>query len=336
MHYQVDILAVEGCYLSCAAGFADVLQAANAHLRQQQGPNGRPFAWRFVSAGGGAVAASNGLAIKTEPLRGQRHADVIFVPAIHYPGFKPFARFLDAHGAVYDWLRTQWQRGASIGANCTGTFVLAQSGLLDGRTATTTWWLDRQFRSRYPRVDLQYKSVLTEVDRLLCAGATATYLLQAVRIVERCMGPALAAETARSMLIDVSQTGHVPYLPLLVQTRHGDSLVERAQHWLRQHMAEDVSMAALARAVGASERTLARRFVVALAETPLAHLQALRLDAARALLEVGDLSVQTVAIQVGYSDASSFTRLFREGFGLTPGAYRRRFQAIPNGPGHPG
>ncbi len=333
MPHQVDILAVEGCYMSCAAGLADVLQAANAHLRQQQGPSGQPFAWRFVSANGGAVATSNGLTIATEPLRGVRRADVIFVPAIHYLGFKPFVGFLDAQGPIYDWLRTQWETGAVIGANCTGTFVLAQSGLLDGRTATTTWWLDRQFRSRYPRVDLQYKSVLTEVDRLLCAGATATYLLQAVRIVERFMGPALAAETARSMLIDVSQTGHIPYLPLLAQTRHGDSLVERAQHWLRQHMAGDVSMAALAQAMGAGERTLARRFGAALGETPLAHLQALRLDAARALLEAGDLSVQAVATQVGYSDASSFTRLFREGFGLSPGAYRRRFQAVRKGPG---
>ena len=323
---SVAILAVEGCYVSCAAGFADVLQAANAHLRQQQGARSLPFEWTFVSSAGGQVPASNGMHIDTKPLGSRRRFDAVVVPAIHYPGFKRFADFLDRQSAIYGWLRAQWAAGAWIGANCTGTFMLAQAGLLDGRAATTTWWLDRQFRSRYPQVDLHYRSVLTESDRLVCAGATATYLLQAIRMVDRFMGPHLASQCARSMLIDVSQTGHLPYLPLLTQARHADSLVERAQGWLQKNMAGDVMMPDLARELAVSERTLERRFGAAVGQTPLGYLQAVRLDAARALLEAGDMSVQSIAAQVGYSDASSFSRLFRESFGLSPGAYRRRFQ----------
>jgi transcriptional regulator GlxA family with amidase domain len=322
----VAILCVDGCYVSCAAGFADVLQAANAHVRQQQGVASQAFEWRFVSAAGGAVAASNGMSLATEMLGSRKRFDVVVVPAIHYPGFKPFIRFLDAQAAIYQWLRAQWDAGAWIGANCTGTFLLAQSGLLDERAATTTWWLDRQFRSRYPKVDLHYRSVLTETDRLVCAGATATYLLQAIRIVELSMGPHIASQCAKSMLIDVSRTGHIPYLPLLTPAKHADSMVERAQHWLQKHMAHDVSISDLARELAVSDRTLVRRFSAAVGESPLAYLQAVRLDAARSLLEAGDMSVQSVALQVGYSDPSSFSRLFRQGFGLSPGAYRRRFQ----------
>lgn len=196
----VAILCVEDCYASCAAGFADVLQAANAHLRQQQGAAARPFEWSFVAAFGGPIAASNGMHIETSPLGCRDRFDVVIIPAIHYPGFKPFVRFLDQQTAVYDWLRSQWKAGAWIGANCTGTFVLAQSGLLDGVAATTTWWLDR------------------------------------------------------------------------------------------------------------------------------AYLQAVRLEAARALLEAGDMPVHAVAAQVGYNDASSFSGLFKQGVGLSPVAYRRRFQ----------
>ena len=321
----VAILAVEGCYLSCAAGFADVFQAANAHLRQQQGATHRHFEWTFVSANGGHVAASNGMKIDTQRIARHRRFDVVAVPAIHYPGFKPFVQFLDQQTAAYDWLHSQWNAGAWVAANCTGTFMLAQSGLLDGRVATTTWWLDRQFRSRYPKVDLHYKSVITETDRLVCAGATATYLLQAIRIVEMFMGPHIASQCAKSMLIDVSHTGHLPYLPLLTQTKHADSTVERAQHWLQKNMARDITMPELARKVAVSDRTLLRRFAAAIKQTPLGYLQALRLDAARALLEVGDMSIQAVAVQVGYNDVSSFSRLFRQGFGLSPGAYRRRF-----------
>jgi transcriptional regulator GlxA family with amidase domain len=322
----VAILAVEGCYLSCAAGFADVLQAANAHLRQQRVPDGRLFEWRFVSAEGGPVPASNGMAIATRPLGACSAVDAAVVPAIHYPGFKAFVRFLDGQGAVYEWLRTQWAAGAWVGANCTGTFLLAQSGLLDGREATTTWWLDRQFRSRYPKVDLHYRSVLTETDRLACAGATATYLLQAIRLVDRFAGPQIATQAAKSMLIDVSRTGHLPYLPLLTQPAHSDSMVERAQDWLQRNMARDVSMSDLARAMSVSDRTLVRRFGAAIGQTPLGYLQAVRLDAARALLEAGDMPVQSVAANVGYGDASSFSRLFGRTYGLSPGAYRRRFQ----------
>lgn len=323
---HVAILCVEGCYVSCAAGFADVLQAANAHLRQQQGASCRPFEWSFVSAEGGQVAASNGMHIDTQPLGWRRSFDVVVVPAIHYPGFKPFVRLLDRQSTIYEWLRSQWIAGAWIGANCTGTFMLAQAELLDGRAATTTWWLDRQFRSRYPKVNLHYRSVLTEADRLVCAGATATYLLQAIRIVDTFMGPHIAAECAKSMLIDVSQTGHIPYLPLLTPAKHADSIVERAQHWLQKNMASEISITDLAREVAVSDRTLLRRFSAAIGQTPLGYLQAIRLDAARALLEAGDMTVQSVALHVGYSDASAFSRLFRQGFELSPGAYRRRFR----------
>ena len=130
---HVAILAVEGCYVSCAAGFADVLQVANVHLRQQQGQDCRPFEWRFVSPEGGSVAASNGMQIETQSYDRRARFDIIAIPAIHYPGFKPFVQFLDRQIETYEWLRSQWNAGAWIGANCTGTFMLAQSGLLDGR-----------------------------------------------------------------------------------------------------------------------------------------------------------------------------------------------------------
>lgn len=323
---KVAILAVEGCYLSCAAGFADVLQVANVHLRQQQGSSAPAFEWYFVSPGGRPVLTSNGVEIATRPLDAFPAADVILIPAIHYPGFKPFVRFLGQQAETLAWLRAQWNAGAWVGANCTGTFLLAQSGLLDGKAATTTWWLSQQFRSLFPKVDLQFRSVLTEGDRLICAGATATYLLQVIRMIEQFMGPAIAGQSAKSMLIDVSHTSQVPYVPLLTETRHADSVVERAQQWLQKNMAREISLADLARAVAVSERTLSRRFTLATGQTPHGYLQSLRLEAARALLEVGDLPVQAVAVQVGYSDVSSFTRLFRQAVGLTPGSYRRRFQ----------
>jgi transcriptional regulator GlxA family with amidase domain len=328
---RIGILCFKDTYLSCAAGFADVLGVGNVHLREAR-VQAEPFECMFLSETGGPVSANGGLSIGTQAAATVGVLDVVVIPAIHYPGYKHFARFLDERDETYAWLNSQWRRGAWIGANCTGTFLLAQSGLLDGRPATTTWWLDRQFRSRYPKVDLQFRSVLIEAERLLCAGATATFMLQSIRIIQEFAGPSVAAQAARTLLIDISQTGQLPYLPLLAETRHGDALVERAQGWLDTNMTRDITISGVARAVSVSERTLVRRFTSAVGQSPLEYLQSIRLQAARALLETSDMNVQEIAHQIGYQDASSFGRLFRRGIGISPGAYRHRFQALTSLP----
>lgn len=323
---RAAILAFDECYASSVGGFADILQVANSHLRRQQGTAAAQFEWRFVSSSGNAIVASNGLQLQTHKLEPHGRFDLVFIPSLHYGGRDRFDLILDQQAETSDWLIAQWRAGAWVAANCTGTFVLAQTGLLDGRTATTTWWLESQFRAKYPKVDLQLRSVITESDRLICAGASASYLLQAIRTIERFAGPAIASQTAKSLLIDVSQTSQVPYLPLLAERTHSDSLVQRAQHWLQSNMTKEIRISELARALAVSDRTLIRRFKAALEQTPLAYLQDLRLEAARALLETGDQSVDVIANQVGYNDTSSFSRLFRERIGMSPGAYRSRFQ----------
>ncbi|QOH38289.1 helix-turn-helix domain-containing protein [Burkholderia cepacia] len=128
------------------------------------------------------------------------------------------------------------------------------------------------------------------------------------------------------MLIDVSQTKQLPYLPLLADKEHADSLVHRAQYWLQKNMTKDVKMSEMAHELGVSERTIIRRFRAALNQPPLRYLQNLRIEAARGLLEAGDLSLERITAQVGYSDTSSFCRLFKDKVGLSPGAYRDRFR----------
>ena len=324
--YRAAILSYDDCYASNLGGFADVLQIANSHLRRQFGASTAQFEWRFVSTDGQPVTASNGLQFNTQQIRPREKFDLVFIPSAHYAGSKAFDRLLARQTAACNWLAAQWRTGAYLAANCTGTFVLAETGLLDGRPATTSWWLADQFRSRFPRVDLQLEPVITEADRLICAGASASYLLQTVHIIERFSGPLIASQCAKTMLIDVSQTKQTPYLPLLTDKAHADSLVHRAQHWLQKNMAKDVKMSEMATALSVSERTIIRRFQAALNQSPLRYLQTLRIETARGLLEGGDLNVEQIAVQVGYNDTSSFCRLFREKVGISPGTYRNRFR----------
>jgi transcriptional regulator GlxA family with amidase domain len=322
---RAAILVLDGCYASSAGGFADILQVANAHLKKQQGSTARCFEWKFVSMDGEPAKASNGLTLHAVKPGAREKFDLVFVPSLHYGGHREFARLLQAQSEATRWLQAQWSRGALLAANCTGTFILAQTGLLDGRVATTTWWLEAQFRTRFPHVDLQLRPVITNVDRLMCAGASASYLLEAVHVVEHFSGPVIASQCAKSMLIDVSQTTQTPYLPLLVDRQHADALVQRAQHWLQNNMAKQFRLSQLADQLVVSERTLIRRFSAALGQSPLTYLQHLRIDTARALLESGSLGVESIAAHVGYADASSFSRLFTQRVGLSPAKYRSRF-----------
>ncbi|RQR27569.1 GlxA family transcriptional regulator [Burkholderia sp. Bp9142] len=327
--HRAAILAYDDCYASSLGGFADILQIANSHLRRQLGDATSQYEWRFVSPTGQPVRTSNGLEVNTLSIRPREKFDLVFVPSAHYASSKAFDKLLASQSTACDWLVTQWNSGACLAANCTGTFVLAETGLLDGRPATTTWWLAEQFRSKFPRVNLQLEPVITEADRLICAGAQSSYLLQTVRIVERLSGPTIASQVAKTMLIDVSQTKQTPFLPLLADKAHADSLVHRAQHWLQKHMTKEVRMSEMASELGVGERTLIRRFQAALDQAPLRYLQSLRIEAARGLLEAGDLNVEAIAAKVGYIDASSFSRLFKEKVGLSPGAYRGRFRRHP-------
>ncbi|NWL45139.1 transcriptional regulator [Pseudomonas hunanensis] len=319
------ILLYDGCYASSAGGVADILQVANAHLAQNVAAHLR-YSWDFISMDGGAVAASNGLAFSTRKPLADEQFDFVYIPASHYRGYKHFVDLLASLGATYDWLTKQWSNGAQLAATCTGTFLLAKTGLLDGRTATTTWWLEEQFRSWFPNVDLQMKSILTEVDGLFCAGALSSYHLQSIKLIERYSGASLASLCAKSMLIDVSQTLQTPYLPLLANRAHTDTVVLRAQAFMQENLAGRIRLADLADRLAVSERTLIRRFNNVLGQSPVSYLQNLRIEAARSLLETGEMQIESVAEAVGYQDNSSFVRLFRERLGLTPGAYRKKFR----------
>lgn len=322
----VAILGFDDSYASVIGGFADMLQVANAHMSRQGMPTSGLFEWHFISQSGQPVRTSNGFELAMRPLPQNQNYDLVFIPSLHYRGWQHFQQFLANQVTVREWLIKQWEQGAWLCANCTGTFVLADTGLLDNRTATTTWWLEGHFRERFPKVDLQMRPLVTESERLVCGGAHATFLLQSIHVLTQFAGKAIAMQCARSMLIDLTQTTQTPLQPLIADNTHNDPLIQQAQKWLQDHLAEQIRMKDLATRLAVSERTLIRRFNNVLELSPLTYLQNLRIDTARALLEAGDLSTERIAQYVGYSDISSFSRLFRERVGFTPGAYRARFQ----------
>lgn len=320
---NIAFLLPERFFAGGVTGTLDLLYLANRLLSSEGGPM---FSWRLLSENGAPATSSTGLAFNADGSYDEADtADVIFLPGIAFDGIPTFEKSLSSYVPLISRLRTWHDKGRLIAANCTGVALAAESGILDGRPATISWWLATWFQGRYPKVRLELHALLTETENLLCSGATTSYLNLALRLVERFAGADLALRCARLMLVDMHRCSQAPYTTLQQYSGHNDPLVARCQEWLQEHLAEPFRLDALTAAVGASERTLMRRFRLALSDTPLHYLQQMRLFAARRLLESTPLSLDQIVAKVGYADVSTFRRLFKRELQCSPGEYRRRF-----------
>ncbi len=207
----------------------------------------------------------------------------------------------------------QWSDGgALVGAACTGTFVLADTSLLDGLSATTSWWLAPLFRERYPHVKLEESRMVVGSSRFVTAGAALAHNDLALWVVRR-SSPALAALVARYLVIDPRPSQAVFMIP--DHLMHTDPLIERLEQWARYRLAEGFSLGAAASATGTSERTLARRLKAVLGKTPLSYFQDIRVERAVHLLQTSNDSTDQIAAQVGYANGVSLRALLRRRLG---------------------
>ena len=279
----------------------------------------------LLSRGGGAVQLSPRVSVDTQamPARLDGYAAVIV------PGF--FAGNVDG---LIEQVRTTWQPLIArlralpdetlVAASCCGTFVLGESGLLDGINATTIWWLQEEFRRRYPQVRLDADQTLADGGRCLTAGAMTAHTDLSLHVLRRLFGAALARQVGAIMLVDGARTSQRPFMTL--RKDFDDPLIQQAADWLAARAAEVVSTPALADALHVSYRTLHRRFQAAAGMAPLAYVQELRVEQAKEMLESTLMSVEQIVGEVGYSDVSAFRRLFSKRAGLSPAQYRQRFR----------
>ena len=256
-----------------------------------------------------SVKTAHGLNVPVRAIGG-RAPDVVVLPAI---GFKmpealeaalsrPDIR--DAADALKRWSRL----GSTMTAACIGTFVLAEAGLLDGRRATTTWWLAPLFRKRYPDVLLDESNMIVKSDRVVTAGAALSHMDLALWLV-RSVSPQLASLTAKYLIVDTraSQSAYA----LADHLIHDDPVVRRFEEWARSRLSRGFSLDEAAKAVGASKRTLARHLESVLGKTPLSYFQSLRVERAVHLLKTGSASVDEIAARVGYADGATLRLLLR-------------------------
>jgi transcriptional regulator GlxA family with amidase domain len=316
---RVDILALDGVFDLGLSAILDAFQTAN-ELIEISGLAVSRFDLKVVGVRK-SVKTSHDLRVPVND-GGGRTPDCVVVPAIGYKMPGPLEAALgrpdvrDATAALRQWSR----RGATMAAACIGTFVMAESGLLDHQHATTTWWLAPLFRKRYPEVLLDESNMIVKSDRFVTAGAALGHLDLALWLI-RSASPQLASLTAKYLIID-SRPSQSAYA-LTDHLVHSDPLVQRFESWARARLARGFSLDEAARAVGASKRTLARRMQGVLGKSPLSYFQSLRVERAVHLLKTSDASVEEVAERVGYADGATLRTLLRRRLNLGVKEIRR-------------
>ncbi len=223
------------------------------------------------------------------------------------------------------WLRRQHARGACLCSVCAGAFLLARTGLLDGRNATTHWNLAAQFQQSHPQVRLNARKMLIDDRDLITAGGVTAYFDLALHLVRKFGSAELAAACSKFLLIDPQRNSQVPYQSAQFPKSHGDTAILRLQDYLEHNYSRRFALEQMEKIAGLGQRTLLRRFRSATGDSPIMYLQRIRIEAARRQLELSGDSIEEIAAKSGYEDASSFTRLFKRLTGMTPGGYRRKF-----------
>ena len=251
-----------------------------------------------------------------------RDADLIIVPGLGTASADELDAKLKSPTCqrLRDMLVEAFESGAMLAAPCASTFLLADTGLLNGRRATTTWWLAPLFRRRYPEVELVTDEIVVADWPIATAGAAMAQMDLMLAIVSRFAGPSLAKACANYLLLD-ERRSQVPFMAIAYLANQ-DSKIAKAERWVRDNIARDFTVDELAEAVALAPRTFARRVAATCGVPPIQFVQRIRIETSRYLLETTRLSVDEVARRVGYAEPSTLRRLIRRATKHSPGHLR--------------
>lgn len=319
-------MALPDAVISTLAGIYDVMNGVALMGLSSPGAN-PPFQIEILGEEVGALTLASGVPINVQrSIEDVRACDIVIVPSV----------LLNAAGwekgrypRLVDWVRRMHEGGARLCSACSGIFLLAETGLFDGREATVHFGYARAFASLYPAVTIFPERVLVVSgphEELVSSGASTTWHDMVLYLIAHHAGATTAQEVSRLFALQWHQDGLAPYITFEGRNDHGDGEIRSAQAWLSSHFSVSNPVDQMIKRSKLAERTFKRRFSAATGLTPIDYVQRLRVEDAKRRLERTDAPVDEISWRVGYEDAAFFRRLFKRTTGMAPGAYRRRFQ----------
>ncbi|CAG0936262.1 HTH-type transcriptional regulator CdhR [Thermoflexales bacterium] len=328
---HVSLVALPDAGISTLSGIFDVMNEFT--FRGMPGAKAgaqAPFHIEIVGETAGPLKLASGIPITVQRAITEIEAtDIVIVPSVwlrHERWEK--GRYPD----LVAWLHRMYDRGAVLCSACSGIFLLAETGLFDGKDATVHYNYARAFAATYPAVPIHPERVLIISglrEELVSSGASMAWHDLALYLIARYAGATTAQVVARSFALQWHQDGLAPYIVFEGKRDHGDADILSAQQWLDKHFAIANPVEEMIKRSQLAERTFKRRFTNATGLTPIAYVQRLRIEDAKRRLERTGVSIDEISWQVGYEDPAFFRRLFKRTTKLAPGAYRKHFR-IPN------
>jgi transcriptional regulator GlxA family with amidase domain len=328
---HVSLVALPDAVVSTLTGIFDVMNAfALTDMLGASVGARAPFHMEIVGEAAGPLELASGVPIHVQrAVADIETTDIVIVPSVL---LRPGGWEKGRYSKVVEWVRSMYERGAVLCSACSGIFLLAETGLFEGKDATVHFSYARAFAVAYPGVPIHPERVLVISglrEELVCSGASTTWHDLVLYLIARYAGATAAQEVARMFALQWHQDGLTPYIIFEGRRDHGDAEIQSAQRWLDKHFSVANPVEEMVKHSRLAARTFKRRFVSATGLTPIAYVQRLRVEDAKRRLERTEASIDEISWQVGYEDQAFFRRLFKRGTGMTPSAYRKRFR-IPD------
>ncbi|PZF71169.1 GlxA family transcriptional regulator [Taibaiella soli] len=310
---QVNLNSVGGAY--------DILRIANDIWQKQ----GHPAKLNIdIAAFSPEIKSHNNyLAILPKDIREIERTDLILIPAL----LGEYENAIQNNQKLIDWIAAQYRLGAEIASMCSGAFLLAATGLLNGRNCSTHWSRVDDFHKMYPEVHITQDKIITEDNGIYTNGGAYSFLNLIIYLVEKLFDRNIAIFCSKYFQIDIERATQSPFAIFRMQKKHGDQIVDQAQTYIEQHLDAKISFEKLAADLAISRRNFDRRFVKATGNTPMEYLQRVKIEAAKKELENGRKSVFEVMNDVGYADDKAFREVFKKITGLSPLDYRNKYNS---------
>ncbi len=328
---QISLLAAPETSASILYGLYDVLSTAGAVYSEliSGEPGEKVLDVRIVSASGVPFRCFGGVMVEPHAsIENSNEADVAVVCDMYTPiDTPPRGRY----EREIDWLKRVYANGAIVSSVCSGSLVLAEAGLLEGREASGHWAYRELFRDKYPKVKFRMDSMLRfagEQDRIITAGGSTAWQDLALYLIARLCGTQHAIRTAKIYMLSDHSDGQLPFAVTVPRRQHTDALIGACQSWIADNYACENPVMSMTARSGLNSRTFARRFLAATGHHPVEYVQAIRIEEAKQLLESDGIAVEEIGRAVGYEDPTFFRRLFKRKAGLAPAVYRRKFSKI--------
>lgn len=305
--------------LNSVAGAYEVLTRANDYWERIGNPRGL----EVQIAGFVPMAKTNEGYFTIHPvdIRKIKKTDLIIIPSI----FEDFPKAIKKNQDLIDWILRQHKKGAEIASMCSGAFLLAATGLLEGRNCSTHWNNTERFKQMFPGVKVAEDKIITDEHGIYTNGGGYSFLNLMLYLVEKFLDRGAAIFCSKIFQIDIERTSQSPFTIFHIQKGHGDEVVQEAQTFIEKNLNAKISFEKLATELAVSRRNFDRRFIKATGNTPVEYLQRVKVEAAKKELERGMKSIFEIMNDVGYADDKAFREVFKKVTGLSPMDYRSKY-----------